>query len=955
MTFLAFSGLANCLGCLLVAAIVFYSNPKRRLNQSYCVFNLAVALYSFGYFFWQLSAKEETALLWFKLLFTGVILINLVYLDFVFTFTDSRQQHKWLFRTCVVLNAWFLYLNASSNLYTALVPRHGLGYWPLPTKWFHGYLAFWTFQLLYGYFWLWRNYRSQTGRKRGEYKYLLSAFSIGFFGGATNWPMWYDVPLPPYLNILIIVYLGIVAYAIVAKRLFDIGLVARDVVVKGCALALVAVPLLVGRLLAESVRTLSWKGLTFGNIGALTGGVLNFSLAITLLRYHQNPPARLLCRFFLLLGMWESHELLLMMPQTPFSVFLHRASYAIGCWVILSWAEFWKSYGDSNGFASHSIRWFSWLRWTAYGMMGLCLFTPFVQQSLHFDPTMQRSALEVPGSAYPLFALWVLTAIAVSGWWTIRAFLQATKAFSKVGLGWVLGSFSFAGAAAVNYFGYVQGHWTLPLYPLLAMLMSLCLIGTLWHQLNRSAWKVSPQDFSLGVVSFTVPFLAGFLLTGSAWGQVVAGMLLVLFVPRILSEIHESVQTWVDKHVFWDKSGSLRDLQKFAQQAPRVQSMKEYLPELAQEVVRRAQVHSCSVLVYLEDLVSQPRFQTTYGRNGDGQIVPGPEWEGATEGALFQLLKQRRTVVLREEASLPHPGGLGRLDDAMLARLDPTVFAVAVPLIANEWVFGMIVLGAKLDQRAYFHHEDLKWLEALAKTIAEPLWARVEHYAQTMRMETTLHDAINYLKPVELIWTLKGLAPKDLASHYLGINLLTDARMFNLLSMDKQLGRGPTIKAIHLGKLVASICQIQQRVAAAIKGLDLITQVEDPLPPVRGDQRYLDRCLTNLIGNAIKYTAEGTIVVSVRQLNPQEIELCVADTGPGIPPESLSRIFDPFYRVPGKMSLEEGTGLGLAVVKEYITAIHGRVEVQSEVGKGSRFSIYLPVETGGALETPHAA
>ena len=130
---------------------------------------------------------------------------------------------------------------------------------------------------------------------------------------------------------------------------------------------------------------------------------------------------------------------------------------------------------------------------------------------------------------------------------------------------------------------------------------------------------------------------------------------------------------------------------------------------------------------------------------------------------------------------------------------------------------------------------------------------------------------------------------------------------------------------------------------AADKGLALMTDLPPALPPVRGDAALLGRVMANLLGNAIKYTPSGGQVTVYAQPKDDVVEVKVIDTGRGIPPESLPRIFDRFYRVPGSEEEAEGTGLGLSIVKSIVEKHGGRIWVESEVGQGSTFVFTVPV------------
>jgi two-component system phosphate regulon sensor histidine kinase PhoR len=105
----------------------------------------------------------------------------------------------------------------------------------------------------------------------------------------------------------------------------------------------------------------------------------------------------------------------------------------------------------------------------------------------------------------------------------------------------------------------------------------------------------------------------------------------------------------------------------------------------------------------------------------------------------------------------------------------------------------------------------------------------------------------------------------------------------------------------------------------------------------------LEQAVINLLSNAIKYSAEGgEVIITARELS-EEILIEVQDFGPGIAEEHLPRLFERFYRIDQARSRElGGTGLGLAIVKHIVNAHHGRVSVESQVGQGSIFSIYLP-------------
>jgi signal transduction histidine kinase/CheY-like chemotaxis protein len=131
---------------------------------------------------------------------------------------------------------------------------------------------------------------------------------------------------------------------------------------------------------------------------------------------------------------------------------------------------------------------------------------------------------------------------------------------------------------------------------------------------------------------------------------------------------------------------------------------------------------------------------------------------------------------------------------------------------------------------------------------------------------------------------------------------------------------------------------------AQAKGLSLELAPLPQLPPVLANRMNMEEVLSNLITNAINYTPEGGRVNISADIQGAYVRIQVADTGFGIATEDLDRIFTRFYRVKNeKTRYVIGTGLGLPIVKSIVEAHHGRIEVQSEEGKGSTFSVYLPI------------
>lgn len=144
------------------------------------------------------------------------------------------------------------------------------------------------------------------------------------------------------------------------------------------------------------------------------------------------------------------------------------------------------------------------------------------------------------------------------------------------------------------------------------------------------------------------------------------------------------------------------------------------------------------------------------------------------------------------------------------------------------------------------------------------------------------------------------------------------------------------------------------------RGIAFILDI-DPLVPeyLFGPKERIQQVLVNLAGNALKFTGQGRIVISAKELDRTGsrslLELAVSDTGPGIPPDKLNSIFDSFVQIDSSTGKKHaGTGLGLTISKRIVEELGGTIDVESRPGSGSRFVVVLPLDVEntppGAME-----
>lgn len=154
------------------------------------------------------------------------------------------------------------------------------------------------------------------------------------------------------------------------------------------------------------------------------------------------------------------------------------------------------------------------------------------------------------------------------------------------------------------------------------------------------------------------------------------------------------------------------------------------------------------------------------------------------------------------------------------------------------------------------------------------------------------------------------------------------------------------LRPVDLGSIIEEVCKPAE-VMAMEKNIEITVAGTEEVR-IDGDAFRLRQLIWNLLHNAIKYTPPGGSINVFLQNTDDFICMAVEDTGIGIPPKDLPLIFDRFYRVDKSRSREDsGTGLGLSICKFIVESHKGRIEVESEVGKGSKFNVYFPKSNSG--------
>ena len=305
------------------------------------------------------------------------------------------------------------------------------------------------------------------------------------------------------------------------------------------------------------------------------------------------------------------------------------------------------------------------------------------------------------------------------------------------------------------------------------------------------------------------------------------------------------------------------------------------------------------------------------------QILELPE--GSSQGrTLVEALRQADLVALGRQALSGVEELTGEVEVGTVRRRN---FSVTAAPVRAAGANGAVLVLHDITELRRLERVRRDFVANVSHEFKTPLTA-IQGFAETL-LSGALDDKANRKHFVEII-----------REHARRLARLTD----DLLKLSRiEAGRLELeIRPIRVEALVNG-CVETARLNAKSRGLQIVVDLQQNAPAVRGDGAQLGEVLQNLLDNALQYTPSGGQIEVKARANGHNIVFTVTDTGIGIPESDLERIFERFYRVDAARSREAGgTGLGLAIARHIVDAHGGRIWVESAVGQGSRFHFSIP-------------
>ena len=303
--------------------------------------------------------------------------------------------------------------------------------------------------------------------------------------------------------------------------------------------------------------------------------------------------------------------------------------------------------------------------------------------------------------------------------------------------------------------------------------------------------------------------------------------------------------------------------------------------------------------------------------------VPNLNWEGR---AAVELLRHSDLLAFVQQAL---SGNAVIHGEVIVGSVRTRSFAVtSVPVQSGSGTAGAVMVLHDITEIRRLERARRDFVANISHEFRTPLTA-IQGFAETL-LEGALEDQENRRRFIEIIH-----------DHALRLGRLTND-LLRLAKMEAgQLNL--EMQPVNISGLV-KLCLDTTQVKASQRDLRLEAETASDLPPLHGDPRALQGVLQELLDNAIRYSSPGGLIRIEAALVQSEIVISVSDTGIGIPKADQDRIFERFYRTDPARSRESGgTGLGLSIAKHLVEAHGGRIQVESAVGKGSTFSVFLPL------------
>lgn len=434
---------------------------------------------------------------------------------------------------------------------------------------------------------------------------------------------------------------------------------------------------------------------------------------------------------------------------------------------------------------------------------------------------------------------------------------------------------------------------------------------------------------TVGIIFFSLPTMIIMIILTAIASPLLYGHLRRLLLPVILG----------------GKYGYQQKLRRISDKWFSIFSLDRLSEALVKDVANTVGMKYCNFMIYDEEGKSYfVKANAGFKEGKEGEEIEEVLFK--EEGPLMSYLKKEKTIAIKEVLKIQPPFSE---HDPVVKEMDRVKAAVSVPLYIDDELKGILNLGDKFSGEMY-NRQDLEILSQIARDAEVMFRYSFFNYEQSLLVYRYSHDLRTPLDPVQTYLYLmqQSKLNEEEKEKYLKIvrkNVdfvaqgLSDMYQLSQMAYD-HIRKKFVFRHFDITEMVKRIVQ-DFTPEAKTRGIYLRFTGKKQMPLAYGHEQSVERLIRNLIQNGIKFTDKGGVEIGMSS-EKEDIRIKVSDTGQGIPKKDLPRIFNPFFKTKGRDQIVEGSGLGLTIVREIVALHGGEINVESEAGKGTTFTVLLP-------------
>lgn len=939
---------------LNLGLLAYFSNRAAATNQHFLMLCISIFVWLYGTGMGFLSRDPRLALQWFKLDNFGVMYISVAFYAFSMAFLELRRPHS--IRIGYAIASMFAVVVLLTDKFVIGVHKYWWGYYP---RWGAFSIPFFLFFFWYmaaaftGYFQSYRKVLSPI--KHYQIKYVLIAFLVAYTGSVDYLPT-FGYPIYPLGYIPIFILVSVITFAIFRYRLMNISVVINRSLTYGLLLSVIFIPAYLAVIISRRA--------TFYSLPPLFAGTLIFACGLWIVmkkpKSIPNVTFGLVC---LSVAAWLFSDFMMYSTSGAEKAFFWaKISYVGVPYIPAFFYHFCVRILQQEG--KRRLVLANYLVSTLFALLIPTLY--LIDNSLYsyfwgFYPKA--------GILHPIFLVYfgLVSGLSLQKLYLGYKAKQGIAPIEAARIKYLFWAFVIGYTASIDF---IQ-NYGFEFYPAGYLFVSLWVIIVTYAISKYQLMDISLILTKTNILSYAkvlalipfyfVVFMLIRLFTGSSQ-HLLSGILVATFsiLARLLVNLQRQMEKAIERALFRKKYDAYQTLTEFTNAIVSILDLRELTVKITNTISREMGVNKASL--FLIDEKSGYIPESICGLDDDIKKI-----DIRANDPLPEALIKKGEIIIKEEMER---GLFVKEYQGIVETMKAIEAEISIPFISKGRLVGFCNLGNK-KSRDMYSHEDIQLLTNLAHQAAIAIENARLHYLEK--------KSLILMKKIDKLDTFSRFAGG--MAHEINNPLVTISTFFQLLPQKRndeefmdsfsklaftetERIRRLTKELLDYGKpreIRFSLEDINQLIAKVVllirleaekKKIVINPQFAGEIPKIYIDPDQIKQVILNMLLNAIDaIDSEGSITIGTRHIHNdyndqkrESIQINVTDTGKGIAKEEIDKIFDPFFTTKHTSREREGTGLGLSISHQIVKEHNGFINVESTLGKGTTFLIYLPID-----------